>query len=87
MYPAIIISNMKTPRPATDTRRMRRELDRRLLVFVVFFLVVVGSALIALSYGTSAALVGFGCLLAGAGLIGLLWWIFTLLGRWAGADR
>jgi protein-S-isoprenylcysteine O-methyltransferase Ste14 len=68
-------------------RRMRREMDKRLLWFVIVVLVVVGSILIAFSYGTSAALAGLGCLLAGAGLIGLLWLIFTLLGKWAGAER
>ena len=67
-------------------RRLRREMDRRLLGLAIVVLVLIGSVLIAISYGTSVALVGLGCLLTGAGLIGLLWFIFTLLGKWAGAE-
>ena len=67
-------------------RKLRRDMNRRMLWLVVFVLVVVGGALIALVYGTGAAAVGLACLLAGAGLIGLLWLVFSLIGRWAGDE-
>jgi hypothetical protein len=53
---------------------------------VLFVLVVVGSSLIALIYSTSVALMGLMCLLVGAGVIGLLWGIFSLIGKWVGSD-
>jgi Na+/phosphate symporter len=53
---------------------------------VLFVLVVVGSSLIALIYSTSVALMGLTCLLVGAGVIGLLWGIFSLIGKWVGSD-
>jgi len=65
---------------------MRRSMDRTLAWAVVLCLVGVGGALIALVYGTGAAALGLTCLLGGAGLIGLLWLVVTLLGRWAGED-
>ena len=77
---------MAPPRPPTDTRQLRRGINRSLLGLTLFVLVVIGALLIALTYGTSAAAVGFGCLMAGAGMIGILWLIFTLIGKWTGAD-
>ncbi len=73
-------------RPPTDLRSQRRQLDRNLARAVVIFLVGVGGALIALIYGAGPALLGLACLLAGAGLFGLLWLILTLMQRWAGED-
>lgn len=70
-------------RPPTDYRAFRRRLDRNLALAVVIFLVGVGGALIALVYGGGAAALGLVCLLAGAGLFGLLWLILTLMERWA----
>ncbi len=58
-------------------------MDRNLALAVVVFLVGVGGALIALVYGGGAAALGLVCLLAGAGLFGLLWLILTLVERWA----
>ena len=71
-------------RPPTDYRAYRRKNDRNLALAVVFFLVGVGGALIALIYGRSALILGLTCLLAGAGLFGLVWLILTLMERWAG---
>lgn len=73
-----------SPRPPTDLRQLQRDLNRRLLWLTLFVLVVVGSLLIAVFYGAAAAALGVLCLLAGAGMIGLLWLVFTVLGRWAG---
>jgi fatty acid desaturase len=71
-------------RPPTDYRAYRRKNDRNLAFAVVIFLVGVGGALIALIYGSSALILGLTCLLAGAGLFGLVWLILTLMERWAG---
>ena len=70
-------------RPPTDYRADRRKNDRDLALAVVFFLVGVGGALIALIYGGGAAILGVVCLLGGAGVFGLLWLILALMGRWS----
>lgn len=74
---------MNTRRSPTDLRAHRRRTDRNLALAVVIFLVGVGGALIAVIYGTGAAVLGLTCLLFGAGLFGLVWLILTLLERWA----
>jgi protein-S-isoprenylcysteine O-methyltransferase Ste14 len=70
-------------RPPTDLRKISRDNQRRLFGAVLLVLVGVGGGLIALTYGAPAGLLGVLCLLAGAGVLGLLWLIFTLLGHWA----
>jgi hypothetical protein len=77
------ITTMNDQRPPTDYRRERRKSDRNLALAVVIFLVGVGGTLIALIYGGGAAALGLVCLLAGAGIFGLLWLILTLMERWA----
>ena len=67
----------------TDLRTYRRQTERRLTLAVVLFLVLVGGGLIGLIYGPGAALMGISCLLLGAGVIGLLFVILTLMERWA----
>lgn len=67
-------------------RRMRRDMNRRLLLLVLFVLVVVGGGLIAVVYGAPAGILGVICLLSGAGVIGLMWLAFTLIGKWAGDE-
>ena len=74
---------MQTGKP-TNPRASRRRAQRRLLWIVIAFLVVGGTLAIALVYGLPAAGLGLVCLLAGAGLLGLLWLILGLLQRWAG---
>ena len=74
---------MKVNRPPTDTRALRRRTDRNLALAVVIFLVGVGGALIGAIYGGGALILGLTCLLAGAGLFGLVWLILTLIERWA----
>jgi fatty acid desaturase len=71
-----------TDRP-TDLRARRRREQRRLFRIVAAFLVVVGGVTIALVYGPPAAALGLVCLLAGAGLLGLLWLILLLIERLA----
>jgi hypothetical protein len=77
-------SSPSPSRPPTDFRALRRKTDRNLALAVVIFLVGVGGALIGLIYGSSALILGLTCLMAGAGLFGLVWLILTLMGRWAG---
>jgi protein-S-isoprenylcysteine O-methyltransferase Ste14 len=69
-------------RPPTDYRRYRRETERKLAIAVVLFLLLVGSGLIALIYQPVAGIIGFGCLLIGVGVIGLLWVLLTFIERW-----
>ena len=68
----------------TDRRAQRRREQRRLFWIVVAFLVVVGGIAIALVYGPQAAVLGLVCLLAGAGVLGLLWLLLTLMEKLVG---
>lgn len=61
---------------------MRRKDDRRLLVAVIAFLLIVGGGLIYVIYGTGALFTGLACLLFGVGLLLLLWFILTAIERW-----
>jgi len=72
-----------SPGRPTDLRAQRQREQRRLFWIVAAFLVVVGSITIALVYGPQAAVLGLGCLLAGAGVLGLLWLILFLIERLA----
>ena len=76
-------SDSKEP---TDLRKYRRQTERQLTIAVVVFLVLVGGGLISLIYGPGAAFMGVSCLLLGAGIIGLLFIILTLMERWAKSD-
>jgi|LauGreDrversion4_2_1035121.scaffolds.fasta_scaffold1412549_1 hypothetical protein len=74
-------------RPPTDSRKQRDQLNRSLFTLVLCVLVVGGAVGIGVFYGSSAGLLGLACLLGGAGLLGLLWGIFTLIGRWVSPDN
>jgi fatty acid desaturase len=65
----------------TDLRARRRREQRRLFWIVAAFLVVVGGIAIALVYGPEAVVLGLVCLVAGAGILGLLWLFLTLIER------
>ncbi len=69
-------------RPPTNYRAHRRATDRQLAIAVVLFLLLVGSGLITVIYQPLAGVVAFGCLLLGVGILGLLWILLTLIGRW-----
>lgn len=71
------------PSEPTDYRRYRQQTDRRLLLAVIGFLLIVGGALIGVIYGGWAAATGLICLLAGAGLILFLWLLLSVIERWA----
>lgn len=68
-----------------NLREFRRRLDFRLLLGFFLILLLVGDGLILLLYGTSAALAGLLCIVAGACGLAALWAILTLLdllSRW-----
>ena len=73
-------------RPPTNYRAHRRATDRQLAIAVVLFLLLVGSGLITVIYQPVAGVVAFGCLLFGVGILGLLWILLTLIGRWVEED-
>ncbi len=72
--------------PISDLRAFWRREDRRLVLVIVIFVILVGGAAIGLVYGWQTAAYGAVCLLGGAGLFGLLWLILSLVERWAGRD-
>ena len=63
----------------TDLRAQRRREQRRLFWIVAAFLVVVGSIAIGVAYGPTAIPLGLTCLAVGAGTLGLLWLVLTLM--------
>ena len=68
----------------TDYRGTRRQQERSLLYLVIFVLVVVGTGLIGLIWGTRAAFFGAVCLVGGAILIGGLWLLLSVLQKFVG---
>ena len=69
-------------RPLTNNRRLRQEADQKFLIMTIFTLVVIGGGLIALIFGAQALLTALPCLLGGAGLILIPWWLLTALEKW-----
>jgi hypothetical protein len=70
-------------RPPTDYRDTRRRNELWLLIAAIVVLVVVGGGLIGLIFGWSQLLSALPCLLAGAGLIAVLYFFFVLMERWS----
>jgi len=70
-------------RPPTDYRGMRKSHERSLLVIAVVVLVVVGGGLIGVVFGFSQLLTALPCLLAGAGLMAGVYFLFVLMERWS----
>ncbi len=66
----------------SNTRKDRRREERRLFLVVIGFLIVVGGAIIGLAYGSRAIALGATCLLAGAGLLVLIWVLLRVVERW-----
>ena len=67
------------PGKPTDLRAQRKREQRRLFWVVAIFLVVVGSVAIGVAYGPTAIPLGLTCLAVGAGTLGLLWLVLTLM--------
>ena len=74
------------PHPVADLRALRRQDERRLVVIIAIFLVVVGGIAIGLVYGWQPAAMGGICLLGGAAVFSLLWLILSLVERWANRE-
>ena len=68
--------------PPTDTRRLRKQNERWLLIAAIFLLVVVGDALIGLFIGPVEMLMALPCLLTGAGAILGLYLLLVAAERW-----
>lgn len=68
-------------RSITDLRKHRRLEDRRLVLVIILFIVVVGGIAIGLVYGWSLAISGVACLIGGAALFSFLWLILSLVER------
>jgi hypothetical protein len=62
--------------------RHRRQTQVRLIAGGLLILVIVGGGLVWALYGQAAAFAAVACLLAGAGVFGLLWGLLSLLERW-----
>ncbi len=76
---------MSTLRPPTNYRKTRRDRDRALFGLVLFFLVVIGSGLIWLIWGTQAAITGGICLFGGGLFLVVLWVLLSLMQK--GLDK
>jgi hypothetical protein len=70
-------------RPPTDYRGLRQRNELWLLLAAIVLLVVVGGVLIGLVFGFNQLLTALPCLLAGAGLIAGLYFLFVGLERWS----
>jgi protein-S-isoprenylcysteine O-methyltransferase Ste14 len=70
-------------RPPTDYRRTRKRNELSLLIVAIVVLVVVGGGLIGVIFGLSQLLTAVPCLLAGAGLIAVLYFFFAIMERWS----
>jgi hypothetical protein len=71
------------PGKPTDLRAQRKREQRRLFWIAAAFLVVAGSIAIGVAYGPRAVPLGLTCLTVGAGALGLLWLILTLMEKLA----
>ena len=71
------------PKPFSP-RTYTRSTDLRLFLGFAILIYVVGGGLIWFLYGWPAMLLGAVCITGGLGMIGLLYGLVTLVGRWAG---
>ncbi len=63
-----------------DLREYANTTTKRLVIGAVVLLLVVGLGLITWLYGWSAALMGLVCMLGGLALVGLIYFIFYIIG-------
>ncbi len=66
----------------TDSRRTRRHHERQMLALVLLTLVIVGGGAVGLVFGWERLVGALPCLLAGAGAILGLYFLFGALERW-----
>lgn len=65
-----------------DTRRLRKQHERRMFVITLLTLTVVGGGLIGVFFGPIEMLAALPCLLSGASAILVLWLLFALAEQW-----
>jgi uncharacterized integral membrane protein len=70
-----------------DLRAFRRREDRKLVLVIMAFLVVVGGLAIGVVYGWGTAGTGVICLVVGAAVFGSLWLILSLIERWLAHEK
>jgi hypothetical protein len=70
-----------------DPRHHWQQTQVRLIVGGLLILLVIGGSLVWALYGRAAALTAAACLLAAAGVMGLLWLILAVLERWVREDE
>ena len=78
---------MKRKKGSFSVSRHRQQTQVRLILVGLAILVVVGGGLVWAIYGQAAAITAVTCLLAVAGLFGLLWLLLSLLERWVKEDE
>jgi hypothetical protein len=78
---------MKKQKQSFDPRRYWHQTQVRLLFGGLVTVVIVGGGLVWALYGFSAAVTAVMCLLAAAGVLGVLWLILTLLESWVKEDE
>jgi hypothetical protein len=77
---------MKKQRHGFDPRRHWQQTQVRLLFGGLASVIIVGGGLVWALYGLSSAVTAVSCLLAAAGVLGVLWLILTLLESWVKED-
>lgn len=77
---------MKKRADSFDPSRHRQQTQTRLVLGGLLVLLGIGGVLVWLLYGGAAAVTAVACLLGGAGILGLLWLILTLLELWVKED-
>lgn len=75
------------PQMGVDLRRHRRRTERDLIFGGFAILFIVGGGLVWYFYGFAAAVAGWGCMLGGVLLSGLLYLLLKLMEKLGGSDR
>jgi len=70
--------------PVSEFDRHRRRTERQLAVGGCLIVALGGGGLVALLYGTTAALIALAVVALAVGVGGVIWLLVTLLQRWAG---
>jgi hypothetical protein len=73
-------------RRSFNTARHQRQTYTRLVLGGLLVLVGVGGGLVWVIYGGTAAVTAVACLLGATGILGLLWFILTLMELWVKDD-
>ena len=77
---------MPAPRIRHEGDRLRGHTERRLAVGGFAILALGGGSILWARYGGTAAMTALAVILAGAGLVALLWLLLSLMEAWARSD-